>query len=42
MLYELLHKEQLDISHLQVFRCAAYVYLYKDMHANKLSPKAEL
>jgi hypothetical protein len=42
MPYELLHKKQPDISHLRVFGCAAYVYLHKDVRANKLSPKAEL
>ena len=31
-----------DISHLQVFGCATYVHIFKEMHINVLSPKSEL
>ena len=41
-LYEMLHKQQPDIAHLQVFGCAAYVHIPEDIGTNKMAPKSEL
>ena len=38
----MLHKQQPDIAHLQVFGCAAYVYIQEDVRTNKMAPKSEL
>ncbi len=40
--YELLNNEVLDISHLRVFGCGAYVHIPEARRLNKLSPKSEL
>ena len=40
--YEMLHKQQPDIVHLQVFGCAAYVHIPEDVRTNKMAPKSEL
>jgi len=31
-----------DLSHLRILGCGAYVFIHKDLQANKLSPKSEL
>jgi len=31
-----------DLSHLCILGCGAYVFIHKDLQANKLSPKSEL
>jgi len=31
-----------DLSHLRILGCGAYVFIHKDLRANKLSPKSEL
>jgi hypothetical protein len=40
--YTLLNGEVLDISHLKVFGCSAYVHIPKETHANGLAPKSKL
>ena len=40
--YEALNGTAPDISHLQVFGCAAYVYIPADTCQNKFAPKSEL
>ncbi|KAF8626438.1 hypothetical protein AX17_006558, partial [Amanita inopinata Kibby_2008] len=40
--YHILYGNKLHLGHLQVFRCAAYIYLPDEKHPNKLAPKAEL
>lgn len=40
--YELPHEEQLDINHLCVFACGAYMYLSPDIWKDKLSAKSEM
>ena len=40
-LYEMLHKQQPDIKHLQVFGCVAYVHIPEDIRTNKMAPKSE-
>ena len=40
--YEMLHKQQPDIVHLQVFGCVAYVHIPEDIRTNKMAPKSEL
>ena len=37
-----LDKVKPDISHLRILGCGAYVFIHKDLRANKLSPKSEL
>ena len=37
-----LDKDKPDISHLRILGCGAYVFIHKDLRANKLSPKSEL
>ena len=37
-----LEKVDPDISHLRILGCGAYVFIHKDLRANKLSPKSEL
>jgi len=39
---ESLIKVKLDLSELCVFGCGAYVFLPKEVRANKLAPKSEL
>jgi len=39
--YEALRSDKLDVSHLCVFGCGAYVFLPEDVRANKLSPKSK-
>ena len=39
--YEMLHKQQPDIKHLQVFGCVAYVHIPEDIRTNKMAPKSE-
>jgi len=39
---EFLTKEKPNISHLHILGCGAYVFIHKDLHVNKLSPKLEL
>ena len=41
-LYFILHESVLDISHLKVFGCGAYVHILKDVHINGLSHKSGL
>jgi len=31
-----------DLSHIHILGCGAYVFIHKDLQANKLSPKSEL
>jgi len=31
-----------DLSHLRILGCGAYIFIHKDLRANKLSPKSEL
>ena len=40
--YTLLNSKALDISHLKVFGCSAYVHIPKEIHANGLAPKSKL
>ena len=40
--YEMLHKQESDIAHLQVFGCAAYVHISEDVRTNKIAHKSEL
>jgi len=40
--YQALHGTVPDISHLRVFRCAAYVHIPEGHQVNKLAPKSEL
>ena len=40
--YEMLHKQQPDIVHLQVFRYIVYVHISEDIRTNKMAPKSEL
>jgi Integrase core domain len=39
--FELLRKEKPDVANLRVFGCLAYVYVPKEKHLNKLSPRSE-
>jgi len=39
---ESLIKVKPDLSELRIFGCAAYVFLPKEVRANKLAPKSEL
>jgi len=41
-LYQALHDTVPDISHLQVFGCAAYVHIPEGCQVNKLAPKSKL
>ena len=42
MPFEALNLQKLDISHLQVFGCGAYVFIPEEVRQNKLAPRAEI
>ena len=40
--FEVLKRDKLDVSHLRVMDCGAYVFIPEEVHVNKLAPRAEL